>query len=761
MKTKIILSSLLTCLALGFFLVNNSNADNSDVTTVYAKVCDLANLDSCDYHGGAIYELKDNYIYTKGTNEKTDGVYVENFKVLTQNSKSAYNYSYQDGKEVDHLILQSQYASNSSVGDCNNPDFCDNLDMDNTKKLNLQFNLDINGDYNDVRVKVDYLSTNSAGRMEINVVDFDSLRFYIYDELGQEIGPIGVDDVKYLGYLERPSSTDDSAFGEDNYELVSDNIFATNPQLKESCRNGCHLRVKIVPFDTYHHLSAYFNLKSISVDAFTGTYKKRQIETNNVQGDIRGNIVNHMFDNAFIEYAPSANFLLEGEDGANPGGNKAYVAGNTYFGIPYGGSKIGSRNEFVSKINNGIYNVVDNEVYGLTCSTSVLDASATNLPFTGNLDWAGKYFYNSEVRIVGCQNNMSCNEIDRYSWTGRNAEANRAIVSEAEMYSRYANTHYGDVLVHKEICPTGTALCDPSGHARLVTDDPVVVYNGGVIDGARSYITTTEISSFSIAQSIGEDYINTWLDLTRPNIADYLNNHGITASDYANIRSQWRVSKKYTFEQLYYGEKINYNSQVVRTQQTYLPFTYNVYDTIATENRIEKPYATMLYDGIEYTNYADKEYGRKTEYDKIVGASANAGRMMGTIRTNYKISEIRFDIKKNDGSVITKKIYPAYAINSPETRYSFYYDDLMKEVHSEINGDISGLTIYATVGDKTIKVLEGENIGTGDEETIGVPNTGAAEKSENLSSLNSIYIYIIIVIVVRAALLCRHKKMTF
>lgn len=772
MKTKIFLGSTILCCALVFLGASQSNAENSGVTTVYAKDCNQTDPASCDFHGSAVYELKNNYVYDKGTDNKTDGVLVENFKVLTQNSKSAYNYSYQDGKEVDHLILQSKYASNSSIADCNNPSFCDNLEMDDAQKLNLQFNLDINGNYNDARIKVNYLSTNRIGRMEINVVDFDSLRFYIYDELGQEIGPIGVGDIKYLGYLERPSSTDDSVFGEDNYEIVSDNIFATNPQLKNSCQSGCNLRVKIVPFDTYHHLVAYFNLKGISVDAYTSAYEKQQVEKIAAPSDVRKNIVNHMFDNAFIEYKPSADFLLEGDDGVDPGGNKTYVAGNTYFGMPYGGPKLGSRDEFASKIENGVYRVVENEIYGLTCSTSVLDASAANLPFTSDLDWAGKYFYNSEVRVVDCQSNMTCNDIDRYAWTGRNAEANRAVVSEAEMYSRYANTHYGDVLVHKEVCPTGTDLCGPSGHARLVTDDPVVVYDGDRIDGSRSYITTTEISSFSIAQPIGETYIGNWLDLTRPNIANYLSSEGITASDYANIRSQWRASKKYTFEQLYLGEKKNYNSQVVRTQQTYVPFTYNVYNEIAAENQIEKPYATMIYDDINYTNYTGKEYNRKTEYDKIVEASAQAGKVVGTIRTNYKISEIEFRIKKANGATVIKKVYPTYFANSPETRYSFFYDGAMEEVESEITSDIEGLTIYATVGGKSIKVLEGgrtkspvdpvdpvepsENPDDGKD--IIIPDTGTAENPDNPNTIDAVYIYVVIAVAASAALIYRRKN---
>ena len=64
MKTKIFLGSTILCCALVFLGASQSNAENSGVTTVYAKNCNQTDPASCDFHGSAVYELKNNYIYT-------------------------------------------------------------------------------------------------------------------------------------------------------------------------------------------------------------------------------------------------------------------------------------------------------------------------------------------------------------------------------------------------------------------------------------------------------------------------------------------------------------------------------------------------------------------------------------------------------------------------------------------------------------------------------------------------------------------------
>lgn len=714
MKTKIFLGVLSLCSVLTVFWIANSSADNAKVS-LYSKDCNKTAANSCDFHGSGVYEIRDNFVYNKNTNAKTDGVLFENYSTLTTNSKSSYEYSYQDGVAVDHLIVKSAYSSNTDPATCTNPGYCDNLPMDEDKKLNFQFNVDIDRQYSDVRIKIDYLSTNQVGRSEINVVDFDSLRFYVYDENGFLVDSFKVDDTIYLGYMQRKKSTVDEYIGEDNYQLVSENIYK-NSSLANKCISGCNLRVKVVPFDTYHNVNALFSMRGIDVDAYYESYQKETIAKMDAPNDVRSNIVNRMFNNAFIQYTPSQNFIPEGDDGADPNAtptNKTFVAGRDYYGLPYGATKIGSTEEFTSRIENGVYDA-DGGIYGLTCSTSVLDASSANLPFESDLDWAGKYFFNDEVEVVDCV--TGCSEINREAMTGLTAAEIRNIVSSSEMYSRYANMQAGDVVVHKEVCPN-SALCSPTGHARLVTDDPVVVHDArGNIDGANSYITTTEASSYSVYNPLSS-YVTGQLDLTRPNVAEYLTEHQIDTDNYLSSRSQWRVSKKYTFEQLYYGEQQPNNTVY---EQIYFPFTYKVYDDIAATGKIEKPYATMIYDDVRYTNYYDAANGETADYDKIATDSIEADQIVGTIKTNYKITSIRFDVGSGDNTT-SKTIYPTYYANSPETRYSFYYDDGMDEVNELIDDSMESLTIYATVGGKSVKVLEWQKSSSSED-----PNQGGS-----------------------------------
>ncbi len=736
----------------------------SNYEELYNKKCSHG---QCDFHGGTYYENRNGFIYDKNTNEKTDGVLAENFSTLGTitsliNSGRDFYYSYRDGIEEDHLMLRSLYSStNPDEGQtvpCRDPAFCDNLELNDSKKLNLQFNLSLQKSYTDVRVNINYLSLNKPGRAEINVVDYDSLRLYIFDASGNQYGPFKIENTEYLGVLKRKTQDVDDGYVdlyEDNYNLYSENLLK-DPVLKTLCQNGCDLRVKIVPFDTYHNENAYFNLKSISVNDYQEAYKKESVAEMNAANDLKLGIVNRMFGNALIKYRPSQDFALNGNSIT---GNKAFKSTYIYYGQPYVGRKVGSKEEFTSRISNGVYDA-SGEINSFSCSTSTLDAVATNIPEVSNLDWTGEYFFNPEVSIVECLSGSSCASIDRYTLTGKTATEIRTELNQDQMYSRYANLHYGDVLAHKEVC-TNLTLCGASGHTILVTDDPVVVYdNSGKIDGAKSYVFTTEILDGDVSKAIGQDsYISTigmsdesnsgsaedigsdYLDLTQPNIANYLASNNTSIEEYRGGRTQWRLSKKYSFDQLFNGEKITAET---RTEHVYIPFTFNVYKDIASSGKIEKPYVKFIYDGLEFQNY----YDSATNFDnnqKFADAVINAEQMVGTIWSNYKITDLQFKVGLENDTVITKTIYPAYIQNNPENRISFYYDDMMEEINSMINGNIKSLKVSATAGNRVVKIVDwarpndpGE---PGDEEVLP-PDTGRIQETEKNSTTSNYYLIV-------------------
>ena len=181
-----------------------------------------------------------------------------------------------------------------------------------------------------------------------------------------------------------------------------------------------------------------------------------------------------------------------------------------------------------------------------------MDAIGKNLPISSNIDWSGKLFYSYDTRIVSCLKG-NCSNIDKTKITYKTAAEIRKIIPQQEMYQRYANLKPGDILTHKEVCD---GVCSPSGHSRLVTETPVVVYGANnKIDGDKSYVYVTEITKKSVEKPIGTSYINSWLDLSKPNIKTFIKNFGFNISTYENYPTEWRLSKKYSFNVLYYGEK--------------------------------------------------------------------------------------------------------------------------------------------------------------------------------------------------------------
>ena len=688
----------------------------------------------CQFSYNSNFEISnDNHLVTYNGNRndlvfiKNSDVYNETYYTYLANStvKPALTTANIDGLEERFNVIYAGYAS--PIDDSGNfctASWCDNTTMDDNNKLSLEFNLDIPKDnYNDIRIEIDYLSSNTSSLKSINVVDYNSLRYYIYDMNGQKYGPYMIDDKKYNGLYKIAVGSSTNIYYSDNYNLISENLFNNqnfNAYYNTNCKNNsCTFRVSIVPFDTYHNVLSYFNFKSLSVYGYTDndTYQKESIKRLSSNIDtIKTRIAYRMFYNGLIEFTPANDFLTYNY-------NKEYISQRTYKGIPYGFSKISSSEKFISLIDNeGKYTPTfdgNNYVseYGFSCSTSTMDAISKNIPIYSDIDWTGKIFYSNDFKISECANSITYDGITLESnchnsvieaernngnITGKSSEDIRALISEQEMYFRYASLNAGDIVAHKEL--NG----GPSGHTRLVTDASTVALkvdseNNYIIDGDKSYVYVTEIDNFN-TNTLQEQGITGFQLSNLKNITNYLQKElkvGNLNDWYSNYRAtytQWRVGKKYSFKELYYESKTN-NNEV--GSEIYLPFTLNTYNEI-TNKGIEVPYAKLYFvynnEIIEKTYYDDEIYDINDDFaKKLAETIKNKKQLVGTIKTNYKLVKIKYEITNKNGNIEEIIIYPTYSLNNLENRYSMYNEENLHDKLSNLgngnNDNISRIKI--------------------------------------------------------------------
>jgi len=643
------------------------------------------------------------------------------------NKSNSFITVYKDGEKTQYIAIKQNNITNCQKA------HCDNIYVDDSKKLYFEFKIDDIKNKNNLRIKIDYFTVNERNNNVISVVDYDSLKFFVVENNKY----YNVDDIVYKGLFMRTTTVNTY---QDNFDIISENLFS-DPNLK----NYDSLTIRVYPFYTYYATTgAYFDFKSISIVTEDYNKEEKEISKNINLNNIRNNIINREFYNATFNWVPSVSFTSNTSrqigNFEKQRGSVFYTKDkiselnlniNSYYGMPYGFSKIGSTEEFASRIINGVYNPKDvDSIYSFSCTSSAMDAVSKNIPITSSLDWNAKLFYSSETKIVDCPEKItynnatiipSCSQIEKNKITSLSADEIRkekiitnndgtfdiettssGITTVWDMYSRYANLKPGDLLVHKEVCgDVASMYCSTSGHTRLVTENPVVVlkYDESskkyVIDGENSYVYVTEIE-----HNITDVPTLKNIDWTAKNIANFSLN--MDKLNYENSATTWLMNKKYSFESLYYGyykrnsvgvgynyNYLGYDRDNGFKKEIYIPLTFKAYENIDKNSGIEKPYAGLIYnDTITYftDNYENKG-AVKAAIEKI-REQINSGeniKLVGTISTNYKLTGIRFEVNVKNKEKYLKEVYPVYGLNNLQTRYSLYYEPEVEEINEYLN----------------------------------------------------------------------------
>ncbi len=210
---------------------------------------------------------------------------------------------------------------------------------------------------------------------------------------------------------------------------------------------------------------------------------------------LREQAVAYMKSMAAVEWTPAKEFTVK---------NK-FEEGQKYRGLPYTNVMDSSREEFLSHLENGVYTGSTSaaNAVGVDCTSSTLAAWNTVITdctavWTSNMVLGKGY----GTVMVGSY------------FLPRIAQNTKTIIDlndQQTMFRAYALTLPGDALVNYT----------SSGHCRMVSDLPEVVYlPNGEIDGAKSFVTVTEITSS--VKDLGD-----------------------------GIKSTWRVDQKYSFDALH------------------------------------------------------------------------------------------------------------------------------------------------------------------------------------------------------------------
>jgi len=319
---------------------------------------------------------------------------------------------------------------------------------------------------------------------------------------------------------------------------------------------------------------------------------------------VRDLAVKQMIDMASIEWHVSEDLVHSCKCGTTGTCEGTWMPGWTYFGLPYkhGNGSITSMNYLIGEDGNlkdWVYDMAIRNGYdsymGAMCS------SASQMGWwrvSNSVDHMQCVYMLPEFPEYGCipvgtgwWENAKHN--DRYDTENYIKSCTDQVFFEA-----LALTHRGDCVVN------GLEVGD---HVRMVTQEPVVVRNvNGEINGDESYLCTTELS-------------------------------GTLIDEDAQVLTNWKVNRKYTFEQL--------------RGTGYMPVT------------------------IEELLTGEMEPGECTIID---GADGKQGMTMGTVKGNYFLESVTLVITDSKGNeVLNKFISPkAGKYNRGNTRLtSLTYND--------------------------------------------------------------------------------------
>ena len=311
-----------------------------------------------------------------------------------------------------------------------------------------------------------------------------------------------------------------------------------------------------------------------------------------------------MIDMASIEWHVSQELVHSCKCGTTGTCEGTWIPGWTYFGLPYkhGNGSIDSMKYMVGEDGNLKDWVYDMEIRnGYDSYMGAMCSSASQMGWwrvSNSVDHMQCVYMLPEFPEYGCipvgtgwWENAKHN--DRYD-----TENYIKSCTDQTFFEALAQAHRGDCVVN------GLEVGD---HVRMVTQEPVVVrFADGTIDGVKSYLCTTELS-------------------------------GTLVDEDAQVMTNWKVNRKYTFDQL--------------RGTGYMPVT------------------------IEELLTGEMEPAECTILD---GADGKQGLTTGTIKGNYFLESVTLVITDSEGNeILNKYISPkAGKYNRGNTRLtSLTYQD--------------------------------------------------------------------------------------
>ena len=372
---------------------------------------------------------------------------------------------------------------------------------------------------------------------------------------------------------------------------------------------------------------------------------------------LRSSVEQKMYQMGTVKWTPSetVTFTRYNGDKAQPSHvhSNAYLAGETYTGIPYVGGHNGSYERFMSKMqaqqdSQGRYVTVtglengtrqNNVATGMSaylgnnCSVAVGWAYASALPTRvfnddmskvyGGTAIRSAYFYvpnaynTARYGVVPVGNyQLLENDATKFPQASDARDTRRIIAAQPngamDMAEAYAKAHKGDAITYAEYTYDKTANTHTyvNSHIRLLADDPVIIRNyKNVIDMEASYVLTHEQGD---GLYDNKDSNGKWLKTYTDGMGTY------------NVKyTSWRINHKYTLSVLLTEEGYTAAKNAAKEAETkgtfvngmqpgcgwgYVPVTANAFTNgVAKRTPYYSPYPTHPISfpnvGWYYSNY--------------------------------------------------------------------------------------------------------------------------------------------------------------
>ncbi len=382
----------------------------------------------------------------------------------------------------------------------------------------------------------------------------------------------------------------------------------------------------------------------------------------------------------------------------------------------YEGTTINTSDEKINELKSNKYiNNTFDYFLGSDCGKSTYTSEALELPIQNSLFNSGDYYSDASVRMLG-NLSLTYKEVESCLRNKANIDENTQFSNEIfnNYYSNIIKNKYTDQTIFKayaELYPGD--IVSKKGHVRMISGRTVVYckeddvftnkYNSnpnfcdehGGIDGQKSYVITTEISSNYKIENIAPsdaEFSNIFRNVTPEDDKDWKLTFNTFNSDYtkgitdidsleafSNVYSTFVINRKYTFNELLYAkvdgpiengacrdsDGVDNNGKYLKCtnegRYTYLPFRYKIMDEIIDKDKYVKKDINVQ----ALSNYSDLE---------------NSKTLKGLIISNYMIDGIKYTIT-NDS---TTKTY----VDWPRTR-SYY--SIFNDISSEVKDAISNI----------------------------------------------------------------------